>query len=180
MTNDTDDDLADLQAFALPTGPHHPADIAARLMLDPEHAHLTDNDIGIGYLMRLGEKLKGGKRELGSVCDSKYMAQGGFKDLFVQLLAGMLGHYPPFIMVLDKEFWDQASDTERDALVWHELCHIRQKVDQYGAPKFDMHGNPSYGIQEHDVTAFKSEVARFGAWSPDLREFLAVANKGGF
>lgn len=177
MTNDTDDDLADLQAFALPTGPHNPADIAARLMLDPEHAHLAENDISIGYLMRLAPKEKGGKVELGSMHDAKYMAQGGFKELFAQLLAGMLGFSPDFVMVVDADWWAQASDVERDALVWHELCHCRQKLDKYGAPKFDMHGNPSYGIQEHDVTAFKSEVARYGAWSPDLREFLAVANR---
>lgn len=173
--SDTDDDLAELQAFALPAGPHHPADIAARLIDTETHRHLADNDITIGYLMRLAEKQKGGKRELGSVSDTKYMAQGGFKDLFAQLLAGMLGHYPAFVMVLDNEFWQQASAAERDALVWHELCHVKQKLDQYGAPKFTIDGLPSYGLVEHDVTAFKSEVARFGLWSPDLREFMAVA-----
>lgn len=80
-------DLDDLQVFALPEGPRHPADIAARLMLDPEHAHLKDNEISIGYLMRLHSKEKGGKTELGSMHDAKYMAQGGFKELFAQLPA---------------------------------------------------------------------------------------------
>ena len=174
MTN-TDDD--DLQAFALPTGPRHPADIAARLMLDPEHAHLADNDISIGYLMRLHAKEKGGKVELGSMHDAKYMAQGGFKELFTQLLAGMLGFSPQFVMVLDKQFWQQASDLEQEALVWHELSHVKHKQDKYGSPKFGLDGAPSYGIQDHDVSAFKSEVARYGVWSPDLREFLAVANR---
>lgn len=175
--NDTDDDLAELQAFALPAGPHHPADIAARLMLDPEHQHLSDNEISIGYLMRIGEKQKGGKRELGSVNDTKTMFQGAFKDLGSQLLAGMLGRFPQFLMVLDLEWWNEATARDRDALVWHELCHLKHAVDRYGAPRFDLDGFPVYKIHEHDVTAFKSEVERFGAWSPDLREFLAVASR---
>lgn len=171
------DDLDDLQAFALPTGPRHPADIAARLMRDPEHQHLAENDISIGYLMRLAPKEKGGKVELGSMHDAKYLAQGGFKELFSQLLVQWMGYAPQFVMVLDADWWAQASDTEAEALVWHELSHIRQKVDKYGAPKFSQDGTPSYGVQEHDVAAFKSEVARYGAWSPDLREFLAVADR---
>lgn len=171
------EDLDDLQVFALPEGPRHPADIAARLMLDPEHAHLADNEISIGYLMRLHAKEKGGKVELGSMHDAKYMAQGGFKELFTQLLTGMLGFSPQFVMVLDRDWWLQASELEQEALVWHELCHCKQKLDKYGAPKFGLDGTPSYGIVEHDVTAFRSEVAKYGAWSPDLREFLAVANR---
>lgn len=170
-------DLDDLQAFALPEGPRHPADIAARLMLDPEHAHLADNEIQIGYLMRLHSKEKGGKVELGSVHDAKYMAQGGFKELFAQLLAGMLGFSPQFVMVLDADFWAQCSDVEAEALLFHELAHIKQKLDRYGAPKFSMDGTPSYGIVEHDLSAFRSEVRKFGLWSPDLREFMAVARE---
>lgn len=169
---DTDDDI---QAFALPTGPNHPADIAARLMRDPEHEHLADNEISIGYLMRLTPKEKGGKTELGSMHDAKYMAQGGFKELFAQLLAGMLGYSPQFVMVIDNDWWQQASEREKEALVWHELCHCKQKLDKYGSPKFGLDGTPSYGIAEHDVTAFRSEVARFGLWSDDLRAFAAVA-----
>lgn len=174
--NDTDD-LDDLQAFALPTGPRHPADIAARLMTYPEHRHLADNDITFGYLMRLSEKVKGGKRELASVNETKTMFQGGYKDLCMQLLAGMLGHLPAYLVVIDAEYWAQCTDLEADALLFHELAHVQQKLDKYGAPRFGLDGLPVYGIAAHDVTAFKSEVARYGLWSPDLRDFMAVARE---
>lgn len=175
MTNT--DDLDDLQAFALPAGPRHPADIAVRLMTYPEHRHLADNDITFGYLMRLSEKVKGGKRELASVNETKTMFQGGYKDLCIQLLAGMLGHLPDFLIVIDAEFWAACSDVEADALLFHELAHVQQKLDKFGAPRFDLNGMPVYGLVAHDVTAFKSEVARYGLWSPDLRDFMAVARE---
>lgn len=167
-----DDEL--LAAFELPGELHNPADLAARLLTYPEHRHLADNEISIGYMMRMETKEKGGKFEAGSANDVKHMAQGAFKDLFEQLLADFLGFLPQFIIVLDAGFWVAASDMEREALLFHELMHIQQKVDKYGSPKFDIHGNPSYGIKEHDVTAFNAEVARYGAWSPDLVKFAEV------
>ena len=170
-------DPDDLPPFTLPTGDRHPADIAERLMREPEHEHLADNEISIGYLMRTTEKLTGGKAVLGSVHDVKHMAQGAFKDLFAQLLEGMLGHLPQFVMVLDLAWWEAASDIDAEALVWHELCHVRQAVDKYGAPKFDLEGRPVYKIHEHDVAAFDSEVARYGCWTPDLKRFVAVAQR---
>ena len=52
--------------------------------------------------------------------------------------------------------------------------HIQQKVDKYGSPRFDLDGNPVYGIKEHDVTAFHAEVARYGAWHGDLEKMAGV------
>lgn len=168
------EDLDDLQAFALPTGPRHPADIAARLMTYPEHKHLADNDITFGYLMRMHEKVKGGKRELASVNDTKVMFQGGYKDLCLQMLAGMLGHLPMFLIVIDTENWASCSDLEAEALMFHELAHVQHALDKFGAPRFDLEGRPVYKIHDHDVTAFHSEVARYGAWSEDLRRFAST------
>lgn len=171
---DTDDDL---QAYSLPPRDTHPADIAVRLMHEPEHRPLFDAEVQFGWLMRTSPKDKGGKRELGSVHVVKTMFQGGFKDLGLQLLESMLGYLPEFLVVLDAEFWAAASRRDREAVIWHELCHVKHRVDKFGAPKFDRDGLPVFGIVEHDVTAFNSEVARYGTWSPDLREFFAVANE---
>ena len=79
-------------------------------MTYPELRHLHDNEIPIGYLMRLDTKEKGGKTELGSANDVKHMAQGAFKDLFEQLLIGFLGFLPKFLIVLDANFWRNADD----------------------------------------------------------------------
>lgn len=163
------------EAFGLPPGDNHPADIAARLLAHDEHRHLKDNEVSIGWLMRCDEKIKGGRLELGSVHDTKTMFQGGFRDLGLQLLAGMLGELPQFVIVLDKAWWTQAGARDREALVWHELAHIKQGLDRYGAPRFDREGNPVWEIRGHDVEAFNSELARYGAWKGDIAQFLATA-----
>lgn len=175
MTAMDQDDLDELQAFALPDPGAHPADIAARLFNAAEHVALRDNDVSFGWLMRCDAKDKGGKRELGSVHAVKTMFQGGFKDLGLQLLANLLGDLPQFLVVLDREWWLQAGPLQREALIWHELCHVRQAVDKFGAPKFDRDGLPVFGIVEHDITSFESEVRRYGAWTPDIAGFLTAA-----
>lgn len=173
----TDDN--DLQAYSLPPSDAHPADIAARVMRMPEHQHLADNDITFGWLMRHEPKVKGGRTELGSVHETAHMAQGGFRDLFEQLLCGMLGYLPQFVVVINLPWWEEASALEREALVFHELAHVRQKTDKYGAPRFNMQtGAPVYGVHGHDIEAFRSEVERYGAWTPDIRAFVASANRG--
>lgn len=167
-----DDDY--LPAFTLPPDDAHPGDIAERVMTMPEHRHLAENEITFGWLMRSEPKFKGGRTELGSVHETAHMGQGGFKDLFEQLLQGMLGHLPQFVVVINAPWWEQASAREREALVFHELLHVQQKVDKYGTLKFDRDGLPAYGCRGHDVEAFHAEVARYGAWTADLADFAAT------
>jgi hypothetical protein len=174
------DDIDPFEAFRLPgQDVTHPATIAHRLMKHQVHQHLGDNEVRFGWLMRLDQKDKGGKMELGSVHAVKNMAQGAFKDLFMQLLAGMLGDLPEFVIVLDAGWWQQASDMQREALIWHELAHVRQALDKYGAPRFDKDGLPVWALVEHDITAFNSEVERYGAWTPDIAGFIKAATAAG-
>lgn len=153
----------------------HPAVIAARLMLHEEHQHLVENEITIEYLMAADNVHRAGKQVIGAV--HLPTVQGRLKSLFEMLLGDFFGELPDFLMVIDLAWWEEASAIDREALIWHELCHVRQEIDQYGALKFDQDGNPKYGLREHDVTSFNSEVARYGAWSPDLQQFFAAAGK---
>jgi len=171
----TDDDLP--PPFTLSPEDAHPAIIAARVMGYPEHQHLRDNEVAFGWLMRATPKEKGNKIELGSVHDVKTMFQGGFKDLGLQLLQGLLGELPQFLVVINAPWWGQASDEEREALVFHELCHVQQAIDHFGSPKFDRDGLPVFKCVGHDVEAFRSEVVRYGQWTPDLADFVAAANR---
>lgn len=172
MTDD-DDDLG--PAYSLPPDDAHPGDIAERVMLMPEHRHLTENEISFGWLMRNEPKVKGNRVELGSVHETQHMGQGAFKDLFEQLLLGMMGHLPKFVVVINAPWWEQAGPMEREALVFHELMHVQQKVDKFGAPKFDKDGLPVYGCQGHDIEEFRAVVARYGAWKGDIADFLHAA-----
>ena len=161
--------------YSLPDNATHPATIAARLMLLPEHAPLLEHEVSFGWLMRNTPKEKGGKVEMGSVHAVKTMAQGAFKDLFGMMLERLLGYTPTYIIVLDRDWWSQASDDKRSALLFHELCHVKQSVDEFGALKFDKDGYPVFRIVDHDITAFNAEVERYGAWHGDISSFLQSA-----
>ena len=168
-----DDDNPD--AYSLPGADTHPADIAARMMQLPEHAPLAEHEVRFGYLMRTTPKEKGGKTELGSVHAVKTMFQGGFKDLGMQLLEKLLGGPVDYLMVINGPWWDQVAPIDREALIYHELCHIKQATDQFGAPKFDKDGYPVWSLVGHDLEEFNAVVARYGAWAPDIGGFLSAA-----
>jgi hypothetical protein len=169
------DDL--VSAFSLPgqeLGTAHPETIATRMMEDPEHKHLRENEIRIAYLFRHESKVKGGKCILGSVHEPT--CQGELRNLFEWMLERLFGCMPDYVMILDKGFWDSVTPQTREALVYHELCHIKQKLDEYGAPKFNRQtGLPIYGLVAHDLEEFNAVAAKYGAWSPDIADFIAAA-----
>lgn len=169
---DTDDTL---DAFVVPAeGTEHPAIIAERLMEDPEHAHLRENEIRIEYLFRNEPKTKGGRMVLGSVHEPS--CQGEMRPLFEWLLERLFGYLPDYLIILDRGFWTSVTPQTREALIWHELAHIKQKLDEYGAPRFNRQtGLPIYGLVGHDIEEFRSTVERYGSWSPDIEDFLAAA-----
>ncbi len=155
-----------------PAGEHSPVEYAARLLEDPEHSHIKDAELALAFLMRVEPKEKGGKRVLGAV--HVPAVQGQLSDLFDQMLYSWFGVMPDFLVVLDAQWWADASEDERNALLWHELSHIKPAMDRYGAPRLTRDGLPVFKLVEHDVAAFRSEVARYGAWSQDLREFIGA------
>lgn len=165
----------DFQPYALPDPDNHPATIVARLIEDEEHKHIKECEIKIEYLMARSAKRKGGKQIIGAV--HLPTVQGRLKDLFEMLLEGFFGQMPEFLMIIDEAWWNEADETSREALCWHELKHIQQETDAFGDLRFDQDGNPKFGLAEHDVSAFHSEVARYGAWCPDLQQFLEAAQK---
>ena len=60
-----------------------------------------------------------------------------------------------------------------------EPQHVQQAIDRYGAPRFDRDGLPVFKCVAHDIEAFRAEVARFGAWRPDIADFLNTARSTG-
>lgn len=171
MTADGDDDEL-LGAFEVPAEDAHPATIAARLMLDDEHVHLADNDITFLWLMRTSPEMQGGRSVLARVQEP--LVQGKLRDLFFQMLVATYGVMPDFIVTVDRDWWRDAAPIAREALVWHELCHVKQVRDKFGELKFDRDGKPVIGLIAHDIEEFRSTVARYGAWKNDIAEFIAA------
>lgn len=164
-----------LEAFSVPTeGADHPAIIAERLMRHAEHAHLRENEIRFEYLFRHETKLKGGKVVLGSVHEPA--CQGEMRPLFEWLLGRLFGGLPDYVIILDHGFWNSVTPQTREALMFHELCHVKQALDEFGMPKFNKQtGRAIYRLVGHDIEEFNAVVAEYGVWSPDIADFMAAA-----
>ncbi|MGP1861266.1 putative metallopeptidase, partial [Citrobacter freundii] len=74
------------------------------------------------------------------------------------------------------DYCSQCSDLEFCALVEHELYHIAQATDDFGAPKFNKEtGQPVLTLCGHDVEEFTGVVRRYGA-SKEVQELVDAAN----
>jgi len=151
-------------------GPDSPGIIATRLMDLPEHKHLKEHEIRIEYLFRHDVKMSGGKMVLGSVHQPS--CQGAMRPLFEWMIERLFGYLPDYL-ILDRDFWSSVTAQTREALVHHELMHIRQKLDEYGEPRFNNQtGEPIYHLVAHDIEEFNETAKRYGAWSPAISDFM--------
>jgi len=169
------DEPDEFDLFRLPEPDDGLEPVVARVLGMPEHAHLVDHEIDLAFLFRCEPKEFGGRMVLGTVYEPK--VQGGLKDVFEWMISRLLGRLPRFLVVLDDGYWQECGARNREILVFHELTHCQQKLDRYGAPRFDLDGNPVYGLRAHDVEEFTSVVRRYGVWNDELREFIAAAQQ---
>lgn len=69
-----------------------------------------------------------------------------------------------FALEVAADTWELMNYRQREALVFHELCHFSVDVDE--------EGNAILSIRPHDVEAFAAEIQHYGPWKMDLYEFL--------
>lgn len=171
--HDDDDELND---FRRP-GPEL-APIVDKVLRMPEHRHLVENDARLHFLMRTAVKVKQGNVVLGTCYRPK--VNGELSAIFDWLLARYLGETPDFLIVLDADYWADATPLQREILVFHELLHAAQALDADGAPKFNSQtGEPIWTIRGHDIEQFRDVVARYGSVDVhDVAEFIEAAREG--
>ncbi len=173
-------DELEFGGFALPQeGPGDPRPIIARLVDQAEEfADLRTGEPVIMVLFRLEQKRKGGKVILGEMCLPQW--QGRLAAVAWWMLVKISGGSPPdYILLLDNDWWSEASDREREALIHHELMHCMIGLDKEGDQRFDDEGNPVWDIRAHDLEEFNATVRRYGAWLGDIREFMEALREGG-
>ena len=159
-------------------GEFGPQEIAQRLVLNEgAFVHLRAGEAKMLFLMREMPKEKGGKSILGEMTLPRF--SGPLGQVGTWLLARVCDGLPDFIMLLDSTWWVQASPLQREALVFHEMCHAIHAVDRDGELKFDGDGNPIWALRSHDLEEFNAVVERYGAWLPDVTGFAAALRKGG-
>lgn len=93
-----------------------------------------------------------------------------------QQIRDWFGEGPDFLITLAGDYCAQCTEAEFCALVEHELYHIAQKADKYGAPTFGDDGLPKLGMRGHDVEEFVGVVRRYGA-SHDVQQLIDAASR---
>ena len=141
---------------------------------NPDHVHLLEADIQIMWASSSVEKQ--GRTVLGQAEQLAFRAGGWQKARMEQQMRDWFGDVPAFIITLAADYCATCSDADFCALIEHELYHIAQAQDQYGAPKFTQEGLPKLEMRGHDVEEFVGVVRRYGA-SPDVQAMVDAANK---
>lgn len=140
-----------------------------------EFAHLKDGEPVVQFLLKEDPVFRQGRQVLGSVFLPS--VQGQLRPLFDWMLGRLFGSMPDFLVVLDKEYWEEADERLREILMYHEMCHMGQAVDKDGVPRFDMAtGAPVWCLVGHDVEEFVAVVRRYGAWNTELQALIAAAS----
>lgn len=164
--------------FVIPEdGPASPARFYAELVKScPEFEHLRDHGPSVAFLFRVGEWKEQGRTILGTC--SMPTVQGRHRPLFAWMLEQVVGFIPDFLFTFNRDWWEQATERQREILTFHEMEHAGQAKDIFGEPRFSRAtGEPVWTITPHDVEEFTSVVRRYGAWDDGLVAFMAACNQ---
>jgi hypothetical protein len=142
---------------------------------NPDHGHLLNANLC--FMWASDSFVKKGRYVLGQAEQVMLRAGGWQKSRMEQQMHEWFGRIPKFIITLAADYCEQCNDLEFCALVEHELYHIAQATDDYGAPKFNKEtGMPVLKLCGHDVEEFVGVVRRYGA-SKDVQEMVDAANR---
>lgn len=173
-------DLLDHIFLTLRPGPEVWDWINAEILADtgslhnPDHAHLLDASVQVLWASQ--SFAKQGRTVLGQAEQVMHRAGGWQKARQEQQMREWFGEEPQFLITLAADYCAQCTDDEFCALVEHELYHIAQATDQYGAPKFTQDGMPKLEMRGHDVEEFIGVVRRYGA-SNDVQQLIDAASR---
>lgn len=142
-------------------------------LFNEDHAHLAEADLE--FMWASGAYPKAGRVVLGQAEQVAFRVGGWQKARMEQQMGEWFGRVPGFLITLAADYCVQCSDAEFCALVEHELYHVAQAVDGFGAPKFTEEGMPKLMLKGHDVEEFVGVVRRYGA-SQEVQQLVDAAN----
>ena len=125
------------------------------------HKPLIDSGVGVDFVFAYAEKDEKTGEPIGDA-----LSKNGVKALGIcrkiPLKDRAMGRADAEICI-DGDWWEEATDEERRALLDHELHHIAIKIDKRGLVRDDL-GRPVLQLRKHDfeVGWFKVIAARHG------------------
>lgn len=143
-------------------------------LYNPDHAHLVDADVA--YLWAVVENVRQMRQVVGQWEEVTIRAGGWQRARQEQQYLEWFGRVPVFLITLDGHYARECNDLQWCALVEHELYHIGQRTDEFGAPAFT-----KLGIRGHDVEEFVGIVRRYGVvgGAGDTAKLVAAAQRAG-
>lgn len=155
-------------------------DIAASVLCEFEsHKPLLDNRVRIDYIMASGE------RDDAGVVKVHAIVKAGVRCLGVARILGpkdrAMGRGDAEIMI-DKDFWDDATEEQQRALLDHEQHHLSIKTAKLGGPCLrDADDRPRLKMRNHDFDFgwFRIIAARHGAASQEQIQAKGLMMEGG-
>jgi len=132
---------------------------------NPDHAHLIDADREFLWAPRCYQSKM--RTVIGTAEEVAFRCSAWQRERQEQQMREWFGRVPKFLITLDASYCTRCEDIEFCALVEHELFHICQARDVFGAPAFLKSGLPRLTIQGHDVEEFVGVVRRYGTGRPD-------------
>lgn len=130
------------------------------------HANLRQSETTVDFVFAYGDRDERGNLTTDALTKNGVKALGIAR--IVPLKDRALGRSDGEIS-LDGDWWKDASDEERAALLDHELHHFDVKRDKHGNVQFDDLGRPKLVMRKHDYEFgwFKVIAARHGAHSQE-------------
>lgn len=105
--------------------------------------------------------------------------QGPWKGIFDAAISDLCHSVvgsagPEFVILIGAGIWSSSSKTDQERTIFHELCHLRQKTDQFGVPRLHDDGRPQLQVVPHDVESFPEETRRYGPDAAEIRLIRAA------
>jgi len=84
-------------------------------------------------------------------------------------------------MLIDSQWWEDATQMARDALIDHELYHLEVKTDKQNHPVTDDLGRPSLLMRKHDYQFgwFNAIASRHGEHSTEVYQATNLFDESG-
>ena len=71
-----------------------------------------------------------------------------------------------YVVLIHKTSWESFTDTQKQALVYHELRHITHRLTK--------EQKIIWGLRDHDIEEFFEVIKNFGNWSPALQTLVGL------
>lgn len=116
-------------------------------------------------------------RYLWRYSDSEWTKGGALVYGQTALVSGALRHIAgdaDAVVLVNASVWEHLSESQRAALVDHELSHLQPRVNADGDVQSHPDGRPILCLARHDVEEFAAVIRRHGLWRPELERAAAA------